>query len=41
MNIIREQLPYTLDKFENFDLGEHYKGKVRENFHLDKYGSSE
>ena len=35
MNIIREQLPYTLDKFEASDLGKHYKGKVRENFHLD------
>ncbi len=35
MNVIREQLPYTLDKFEASDLGKHYKGKVRENFHLD------
>ena len=35
MNIIREQLPYTLDKFDASDLGKHFKGKVRENFHLD------
>ncbi len=35
MNIIREQLPYTLDKFEASNLGKHYKGKVRENFHLE------
>ena len=35
MNVIREQLPYTLDKFEASDLGKYYKGKVRENFHLD------
>jgi len=35
MNVIREQLPHTLDKFDAFDLGKHYKGKVRENFHLD------
>ena len=35
MNAIREQLQYTLDKFDASDLGEHYKGKVRENFHLD------
>ena len=35
MNVIREQLPYTLDKFDASDLGKHYKGKVRENFHLD------
>ena len=33
MNKIREQLPYTLDKFDLFDFGEHYKGKVRENFY--------
>jgi len=33
MNKIREQLPYTLDKFDLINLGEHYKGKVRENFH--------
>ena len=35
MNAIKEQLPNTLDKFDVSDLGEHYKGKVRENFHLD------
>ena len=34
MSFIREQLPYTLDAFEGEDLGEHYKGKVRENFHV-------
>ena len=34
MSYIREQLPYTLDAFEGEDLGEHYKGKVRENFHV-------
>lgn len=32
MSFIREQLPYTLDAFEGEDLGEHYKGKVREIF---------
>ena len=35
MSIIREQLPYTLDEFDAEDLGQRYKGKVRENFHLD------
>ena len=35
MNYIKEQLPYTLDVFESEDLGEHYKGKVRENFYMD------
>ena len=35
MNAIKEQLPYTLDNFDVSNLGEHYKGKVRENFHLD------
>ena len=35
MSIIREQLPYTLDEFDVGDLGQRYKGKVRENFHLD------
>ena len=34
MNIIREQLPYTLDEFDASDLGQRYKGKVRENFHV-------
>jgi phosphoribosylaminoimidazole-succinocarboxamide synthase len=32
MSYISEQLNYTLDKFESDNLGEHYKGKVRENF---------
>ena len=35
MSIIKEQLPYTLDEFDARDLGHRYKGKVRENFHLD------
>ena len=35
MNYIKEQLPYTLDAFEGGDLGERYKGKVRENFYMD------
>ena len=35
MNYIKEQLPYTLDIFEGGDLGERYKGKVRENFYMD------
>ncbi len=35
MNVIKEQLPYTLDKFDTSNLGEHYKGKVRENFHME------
>jgi len=34
MNIIREQLPYTLDEFDSRSLGQRYRGKVRENFHL-------
>ena len=34
MNLIREQLPYTLDEFDAGDLGQRYKGKVRENFHM-------
>ena len=34
MSFIREQLSYTLDAFEGEDLGEHYKGKVREIFHV-------
>ena len=34
MSYIREQLPYTLDAFEGGNLGERYKGKVRENFHM-------
>ena len=32
MTYISEQLNYTLDEFESDNLGEHYKGKVRENF---------
>ena len=35
MSYIKEQLPYTLDVFEGGDLGERYKGKVRENFFMD------
>ena len=35
MSYIKEQLPYTLDIFEGGDLGECYKGKVRENFYMD------
>ena len=35
MNIIKNQLPYTLDEFDAENLGQRYKGKVRENFHLD------
>ena len=35
MSIIKEQLTYTLDEFDAGDLGQRYKGKVRENFHLD------
>ena len=34
MSYIKEQLPYTLDVFEGEDLGERYKGKVRENFYM-------
>jgi len=32
MSFISEQLNHTLDEFESDSLGEHYKGKVRENF---------
>ena len=35
MSYISEQLNYTLDEFESNNLGEHYKGKVRENFSQD------
>ena len=35
MSYIKEQLPYTLDVFEGGDIGERYKGKVRENFYVD------
>ena len=34
MSYIKEQLPYTLDAFDGGDLGERYKGKVRENFYV-------
>ena len=34
MSYIKEQLPYTLDVFEGGDLGERFKGKVRENFYM-------
>ena len=34
MSYIREQLPFTLDAFEGGELGECYKGKVRENFYV-------
>ena len=33
MNVIREQLPFTLTTFDDFKLGKHYKGKVRENYY--------
>jgi len=35
MSILSEQLNYTLDRFEDGNLGKFYKGKVRDNFHLD------
>ena len=35
MNFIEKQLENTLNEFDNHSLGEKYKGKVRENFHLD------
>ncbi len=35
MSYVKEQLPHTLDVFESGDLGERYKGKVRENFYMD------
>jgi phosphoribosylaminoimidazole-succinocarboxamide synthase len=35
MSFISEQLNHTLDTFESDNLGEHYKGKVRENFSQD------
>ena len=35
MSYISEQLHHTLDEFESDNLGEHYKGKVRENFSQD------
>ncbi len=30
---IKNQLDFTLDKFEPKSLGQHYKGKVRDNFY--------
>ena len=35
MNKIKDQLPYTLNEFNAPELGKHYKGKVRENFHME------
>tara|TARA_B100000945_G_C20425794_1_gene620436 strand:+ start:5305 stop:6252 length:948 start_codon:yes stop_codon:yes gene_type:complete len=35
MNEIKKQLDFTLDNFDSFERGTRYKGKVRENFHLD------
>ena len=35
MSYISEQLNHTLDEFRSDNLGEHYKGKVRENFSQD------
>jgi len=35
MNTLKEQLQYTLNEFSDPGLGEHYRGKVRENFHMD------
>lgn len=35
MSYISEQLNYTLDEFKSDNLGDHYKGKVRENFSQD------
>ena len=34
-NIIKEQLPYTLDAIHLNNLGRHYKGKVRDNYYFD------
>ena len=36
MEEIKKQLGYTLDEYSDSQLGEKYKGKVRENFHLEK-----
>ena len=33
MSFISQQLNFTLNEFTSNELGEHYKGKVRENFH--------
>jgi phosphoribosylaminoimidazole-succinocarboxamide synthase len=35
MNIIKDQLPYTLDEFDREELGQRYRGKVRENFYIE------
>ena len=36
MKEINEQLKHTLNNFEiDSDIGEHYKGKVRDNYHMD------
>ena len=36
MSIIKEQLEYTLDKFElDKEIGEYYRGKVRDNYYFD------
>jgi phosphoribosylaminoimidazole-succinocarboxamide synthase len=35
MSFIKEQLNHTLNKFDADNLGEHYKGKVRDNFYMD------
>ena len=31
---IKDQLNLTLEKFDHKSLGEHYKGKVRDNFYI-------
>ena len=38
MSNIKEQLIYTLDdcKIESKKLGEHYRGKVRDNYYSDE-----
>ncbi len=35
MSFIKEQLNHTLNNFDADNLGEHYKGKVRDNFYMD------
>ena len=36
MSVIKEQLEYTLDKFElDTEIGEYYRGKVRDNYYFD------
>ena len=35
MSIIKEQLEYTLDRFElDKEIGEYYRGKVRDNYYF-------